>query len=110
MSKKSKENSPITPSSELLKASYNAGFASGRLEAIEESMDAVAALIFKAEGIIAGLGDTPDSAMQANANHTLRALQIAFAVVTDSVNGSPAFNALLDQSRQRLQTKAASMH
>lgn len=105
--KKSKE-APIKPTSELLKASYNAGAASGRLEAIEESMDSVAGLIFKAEAMIAGLGDNPDKAIQNNADHTLRALQLAFAAVTGSVNGSPAFRELLEQSRLRLQTQASA--
>ena len=108
--KKTKDNPSLKPTSELLKASYNAGYASGRLEAIEESMDTVAALIFKAEALLASLGERPDRAMHENASHTLRALQVAFAAVTDSANGSAAFQALLEQSRQRLLKKAAAMH
>lgn len=73
-------------------------------------MDTVAALIFKAEAMIAGLGDNADNAMQANANHTLRALQVAFAAVTGAANGSAACRELLEQSRQRLNKKAAAMH
>lgn len=97
MMKKPKANS----NADLVKASYNAGVASGRLEAIEESMDAVAALIVKAEDLIAGLGEN-DRGARDNADHTLRALYLAFAAVTGSVNGSPAFRELLQQSRRRL--------
>jgi hypothetical protein len=107
MSKKTRADSPPKPSDELLKASYNAGVASGRIAAIEESMDAIAALIVKAESLIAGIGD---EAQRENANHTLRALHIAFAAITDSTNGSAAFRELLEQSRLRLQKKAAAMH
>jgi hypothetical protein len=110
VSKKTKSNPIAKPSSDLLKASYNAGFADGRLEAIEESMDTVAALILKAEGMIANLGDNPDRALQENSNHTLRALHVAFASITGSIAGSEAFLALLEQSRQRLQRKAAALH
>lgn len=98
------------PSDALVKASYNAGIASGRIAAIEESMDAVAALIFKAESLLAGLGDSADAAVRANADHTLRALRVAFAAVTDAANGSQAFLELLEQSRQRLARKAVSVH
>lgn len=108
MSKKP-ANNPITkPGAELLKASFDAGFADGRLEAIEESMDAVAKLIFKAEAMIAGLGENP--ALKDNASHTLRALQVAFAAVTGSVNGSASFHSLLEQSRQRLLKSTAAIH
>ncbi|MET0378108.1 MAG: hypothetical protein ABW049_03875 [Spongiibacteraceae bacterium] len=110
MPKKSKGNPGATPSSELLAASFNAGFAEGRLKAIEESMDTLAALIFKADAMIVGLGDNPDRALQDNASHTLRALHVAFAAVTGSVNGSAACHALLEQSRQRLLKKAAALH
>jgi len=110
VSKKSDETPNIKPSNELLKASYNAGFASGRIEAIEESMDTIAALIFKAETLIAGLGDNPDRTIQENANHTLRALQVAFAAVTGSAYGSAACNGLLEQSRTRLTQKTSSLH
>lgn len=98
------------PTDELLKASYSAGLATGRIEAIEESMDTLAGLIFKAEALAAKLGENSELAIRDNANHTLRALHIAFAAVTDSVNGSPAFHALLEQSRERLLKKAAAMH
>jgi hypothetical protein len=108
--KKPKDDSPKPPSDALLKASYNAGLASGRLQAIEESMDTLAGLIFKAEGLIAGLDDNSDGAIKDNASHTLRALQVAFAAVTGSVNGSVAYRELLAQSRQRLLKKAAAMH
>jgi len=108
--KKTPEQSFKKPSDELLKASYNAGLANGRLEAIEESMDTVAALIFKAEAMIAGLGESADKAMRDNANHTLRALQVAFAAVTGATHGSAACLELLEQSRQRLEKKAATMH
>ena len=110
VSKKTKENSNVKPSNELLKASYNAGFASGRLEAIEESMDTLAALIIKAETLIAGLGDNPDRTILDNANHTLRALQVAFAAVTGSVNGSAACTALFEQSKARLAKKTSALH
>lgn len=110
MTKKSKDNLLATRSSDVLMASYKAGFAEGRLEAIEESMDSVAELIFKAEDMIVGLGDKPDGAIRNNADHTLRALQLAFAAVTGSINGSAAFRDLLAQSRQRLLKKAGSMH
>ncbi|MDB6063634.1 MAG: hypothetical protein JWM78_3737 [Verrucomicrobiaceae bacterium] len=70
-------------------------------------MDTVAGLIFKAEAMIAGLNS---DALKENASHTLRALHVAFAAVTDSANGSPAFHELLDQSKQRLLKKSASLH
>jgi hypothetical protein len=108
--KKPQEDSTKPPSDALLKASYNAGVASGRLQAIEESMDTLAGLIFKAEGLIASLGDSADQAIRNNANHTLRALQVAFAAVTDSKSGSAAYSELLEQSRQRLLKKTATMH
>jgi hypothetical protein len=108
--KKTKENPLTKPGNDVLMASYKAGFADGRLQAIEESMDTVAGLIIKAEAMIAGLGDNPDRAIQNSASDTLRALQIAFAAVTGSVNGSAACNELLAQSRQRLQKKSAAMH
>jgi hypothetical protein len=108
--KKPQEDSIKPPSDALLKASYNAGVASGRLQAIEESMDTLAALIFKAEGLIAGLGDSADNTIRDNANHTLRALQVAFAAVTGSTNGSAAYRELLEQSRQRVLKKTATMH
>lgn len=73
-------------------------------------MDTVAGLIFKAEAMIASLGGDPDRAILDNASHTLRALHVAFAAVTGSVNGSAAFNELLEQSRQRVLKKAAAMH
>lgn len=110
MPKKSPDSPPSKASDALVKASYNAGVASGRLAAIEESMDAVAALIFKAESLLAGLGDNVDAAGRANADHTVRALRVAFAAVTDSTNGSPAFTELLEQSRQRLLRKTSSVH
>jgi hypothetical protein len=110
MPKKTADSSAKPPSDELVKASYNAGVASGRLEAIEESMDAVAALIVRAESLIAGIKDKADDAVRQNADHTLRALHVAFAAVTDSANGSEAFRELLEQSRQRLLKKSATMH
>lgn len=110
MSKKISGSPIAKPSGKLLEASYNAGFADGRLKAIEESMDAVAALVFKVETMIAGLGENPDRVLQDNATHTLRALNVAFAAVTGSVNGSAAFQSLLEQSRQRQLQNAASMH
>lgn len=110
MPKTPKDTPARPPSDELVKASYNAGFASGRIAAIEESMDAVAALIFKAERLLEGLGDSVDAAGRANADHTLRALRVAFAAVTDATNGSPAFLELLEQSQQRLLRKASSVH
>ena len=98
------------PGAEMLLASYNAGVADGRLEAIEESIDAVAALIFKAEAMIAGLGENLEPTLRDNANHTLRALQLAFAAVAGAVNGSAACRDLLEQSRQRLLKKANAIH
>jgi hypothetical protein len=102
VSKKSKDIPFAKPTSDVLVASYNAGFAEGRLEAIEESMDAIAKLIFKAETMMAGLGDNPEQVLRDNADHTLRALHLAFAAVTGSINGSAAFRDLLAQSRQRV--------
>src|SRR5690606_33404033 len=107
MPKKSKDNPLTRPGNDVLMASYKAGFADGRLEAIEESMDTVAGLIFKAEALIAGLGNDGDSTIRDNATHTLRALHLAFAAVTGSKAGSEAFIALLEQSRERLQRKSA---
>lgn len=107
-----KPTAPATgkPSDELVKASYNAGVASGRLAAIEESMDAVAALIVRAESLIAGIEGKADQAVRQNADHTLRALHVAFAAVTGSTNGSPAFRELLEQAQQRLLRRASTMH
>jgi hypothetical protein len=110
VTKKPKANPAVPPSDALLKASYNAGFASGRIEAIEESMDTLAGLIFKADMMIDGLGDDTQNVLRANADHTLRALHVAFAAVTGSVKGSAAYLALLEQSRQRLLKKASTMH
>lgn len=110
VSKKSKDNSLANRSSDVVVASYKAGFAEGRLEAIEESMDAVAELIFKAEDMIARLGENPERSIRDSADHTLRALNLAFSAVTGSVNGSAAFLDLLAQSRQRLLKKAGAMH
>lgn len=110
MSKKSKTNSGVQPSDQLVKASYNAGHASGRLEATEESMDAVAALIVKAETLQANLGDNANTAIQENARHTLQALHLAFAAVTDSINGSAEFQELLVQSRHRLTKNTTAIH
>lgn len=73
-------------------------------------MDAVAGLIFKAEAILARLGENPEPAIKESASHTLRALNLAFAAVTGSTNGSAACNSLLDQSRQRLHKKTTAMH
>lgn len=98
------------PGAEMLMASYKAGFAEGRLEAIEESIDAVAALIFKAEAMIAGLGENTERTLRDNADHTLRALHVAFAAVAGAVNGSAAFRGLLEESRQRLLKKANAIH
>ena len=110
VSKKPKDNPLVKPGNEMLLASHNAGLSEGRLEAIEESMDAVAELIFKAENMIIALGENAAPAIRDNANHTLRALQLAFAAVTESVNGSAAFLDLLAQSRQRLIEKAGAKH
>lgn len=110
MSKKPTNNPLTKPGAELLKASFDAGFADGRLEAIEESIDTVAGLIFKAEAMIAGLGENPEQALQDNANHTLRALHVAFAAVSGSANGGAAFRSLLEQSRQRLLKKTTAIH
>lgn len=110
MPKNPKENPSSKPSDQLVKASYNAGHASGRLEATEESMDAVAALIFKAEALQTKLGDSSNSATQENARHTLQALHLAFAAVTGSINGSADFQDLLAQSRQRLSKGSTLVH
>jgi hypothetical protein len=110
MPKKPKETIDRPPSDELVKASYNAGVASGRLAAIEESMDAIANLIVRAENLIAGIKDKADDAVRLNADHTLRARHVAFAAVTDAENGSPAYRELLEQSRQRLLRKSSTMH
>jgi hypothetical protein len=104
------DSSTKQPSDALLKASYNAGLASGRIQAIEESMDTLAGLIFKAEAMKNALGDNADQALRDSAEHTVRALQLAFAAVTGSANGSEAFRELLEQSQQRLLKRAASMH
>lgn len=111
MSKKTKVTPKIKPGDEVLKASFNAGFADGRLDAIEESMDAVADLIFKVEAMITALGEKPEPATLDQANHTLRALHVAFAAVTGSTSGSKAFTLLLEESRQRaLMQGAATRH
>jgi len=110
VSKKSKDNPSPERGSDVVIASYKAGFAEGRLAAIEESMDALAALIFKAEDMIGGLGENAERSMRDSAEHTLRALNLAFAAVTGSVNGSPAFRDLLNQSRQRLRKQAGAIH
>jgi hypothetical protein len=110
VSKKSSQNPLAKSDSGLSMASYKVGFAEGRLDAIQESMDAIAELIFKAEVMIASLGEGPESAICNNADQTLRALHLAFAAVTGSVKGSPAFLDLLAQSRQRQHEKAGAMH
>lgn len=110
MSKKAKDNSIPKPSDKLLQASYKAGLASGRLEAIEESIDAIAALIIKAEALQGGFNDNTSPATCENARHTLQALYVAFAAVSGSINGSAAFQALLAQSKQRLTQSAAIVH
>lgn len=110
MSKQPKETFAGKPNADLLKAAYDAGLAEGRIEAIEESMDAVAALIIKAESMIANLSEGADSAIRANASHTLRALYVAFAAVSGSVNGSAAFQSLLDESKQRHLQKTGAVH
>lgn len=109
MSKPPAHNPPIKPT-ELLKASYKTGHASGRLEAIEEGMDAVAVLIFKAEALQAKLDENADATMRENARHTLQALHLAFAAVTGAVNGSAAFRQLLDESRQRCSNTSNVVH
>jgi hypothetical protein len=110
MSQKSKDTRTAPPSDQLVKASYNAGYASGRLEATEDSMDAVAALIVKAETLQTNLSEQASVAMQENARHTLQALHLAFAAVTGSVNGSAGFRDLLAQSKERLSQGAAVRH
>lgn len=110
VSKKTKDNLLAKPVNDVLMASYKAGLAEGRLAAIEESMDSVAELIFKAEDLMVGLGDNPEGTIRANAEHTLRALNLAFAAVTGSASGSAAFLDLLTQSRQRLLKKTGVMH
>jgi hypothetical protein len=110
VSKQLKDALKAKPSSDLVKASYDAGHAEGRLEAIQESVDAVAALITKAEAMIANLSANADSAIRINADHTLRALHIAFAAVSGSVNGSATFHATLEESKQRYQQKMSAVH
>ncbi len=110
MSKKSGGDSADTARGGLVQASYNAGLAEGRLQAIEESIDAVARLIVKAETMIVAFTGETSQTTRDNADHTLRALQLAFAAVTGSKSGSPAFQALLSQSKQRLQKAASTMH
>jgi tRNA(Phe) wybutosine-synthesizing methylase Tyw3 len=110
VSKHIKETLAAKPSSDLLKASYDAGFAEGRIEAIEESMDAVAALIAKAESMIANLSTTADVAIRVNADHTLRALHVAFAAVAGAANGSAAFQSSLEESKQRHLQKTTAVH
>lgn len=110
MTKKTKGSATKAERDELFQAAYNAGLADGRLQAIEESMDAVARLIDKAESMIAALSDETGAATRVNAEHTLRALHLAFAAVTGSANGSEAFRTLLEQSKARLQNGASTMH
>jgi len=105
-----KPNPDSKPTDQLVKASYNAGHASGRLEAIEESVDAIAALIIKAETLLKNLGETANTNLQENARHTLQALHLAFAAVSGSVNGTPPFLDLLNQSKQRLSKNSAVVH
>ena len=110
MPKSVKETFAGKPNGDVLKAAYDAGFAEGRIEAIEESMDAVVALIEKAEFLIANLSEPVDGAVRANASHTLHALHVAFAAVTGSANGSAAFQTLLDESKQRHRQKNSAIH
>lgn len=110
MPKDPKTNSNLAARDELVQASYKAGHASGRLEAIEESMDAIVALIIKAEALQESVSEKANAAMQENARHTLQALHLAFAAVTDSVNGSAAFRELLEQSKQRLSNGSHTRH
>lgn len=110
MPKKSKDDTTDTARGGLVQASYNAGLAEGRLQAIEESIDAVANLIVKAEAMIAAFTDETSKSTRDNADHTLRALHLAFAAVTGSKSGSSAFNVLLDQSKERLQKGSSTMH
>ena len=104
------QNPGSKPTDQLVKASYNAGHASGRLEAIEESVDAIAALIIKAEALQASLGESASTSLQENARHTLQALHLAFAAVSGSVNGSASFLDLLSESKHRLSKISAVVH
>lgn len=110
MPKKPKGNAPEAPRVELIEPSYKVGIADGRVQAIEESMDAVAALIVKAESMIAAFDADVESSKRENADHTLRALYLAFAAITGAANGSAAFQSLLTQSKERLGGGSSTMH
>lgn len=103
-------NTPQTPRPELVEPSYKVGLADGRLQAIEESMDAIAALIVKAEAMIAGLDPEAEPGRHKNGDQFLRALHLAFAAVTGSVNGSAAFSSLLEESKVRLAGRDSNVH
>lgn len=89
--------------------SYRAGVADGRVQAIEESMDAIAALLVKAETMLAALPPEADKAMRDNAQHTVRALRVAFAAVSGAKQDSAAFQTLLGESKARLRPDS-TMH
>lgn len=110
MPKKSKDDATDTPRGELVQASFNAGIAEGRLQAIEESMDAVASLIVRAEAMVGAFTEETGQVTRDSAEQTLRALRLAFAAVTGSKSGSAAFLTLLDQSKERLQKGSSTMH
>lgn len=90
--------------------SYKVGVADGRVQAIEESMDAVTNLIVRAETMAAALPPEADTIMRDNAEHTVRALHLAFAAVSGARNGSAAFQTALTESKARLESGAATMH
>jgi hypothetical protein len=98
------------PRPELVEPSYKVGVADGRLQAIEESMDAVAALIVKAETMLASFGPEVAPAKRDSGEQFLRALYLAFAAVTGSANGSPAFTSLLEESKARLAGRDSRVH
>jgi hypothetical protein len=90
--------------------SYRVGVADGRVQAIEESMDAVASLIMRAETMAAALRPDAAAAMRANAEHTVRALHLAFAAVSGAKNGSAAFQSLLAESAARIGSDKETRH
>jgi len=110
VSKKSKGDTPKTERGELALASYNVGVADGRLQAIEESMDAVASLIVRAEAMVGAFTEETSQVTRDSAEQTLRALRLAFAAVTGTKSDSAAFLTLLDQSKERLQKGSSTMH
>lgn len=110
MSENPKSNTSEASRIGLDEPSYKVGVADGRVQAIEESMDEIAMLIARAETMIAAFGAETDQIRRDNADHTVRALYLAFAAITGSENGSAAFQSLLAQSGARVSSGASTTH